>query len=132
MAAPINLFFLTCLNRLKTRTGLASMYFFIFANVANDLLKFLATRHNFFAKCEVANAQRYPREVIRSKGLQVKRSTIQVKRSTSQKVPKSKGPQSKPKGPQSKGLQKFETIKGIKESCLNVEERHYLQFHNNM
>ena len=60
MAAPINLFFLTCLNRLKTRTGLASMYFFIFANVANDLLKFLATSHNFFAKCEVANAQRYP------------------------------------------------------------------------
>ena len=36
------------------------MYYFIFANVANDLLKFLATRHNFFAKCEVANAQRYP------------------------------------------------------------------------
>ena len=55
MAAPMNLFFFTCLNHLKT-----SMYFFIFAKVANDLLKGLATRHNFFAKCEVANAQRYP------------------------------------------------------------------------
>ena len=56
---------------------------------------------------------------IRSKGLQVKRST-------SQKVPKSKGLQVKrspsqkgykSKGPQSKGLQKFESMKGIKESC---------------
>ena len=51
---------------------------------------------------------------------------LQVKRSTSQKVPKSKGLQVKrspsqkgykSKGPQSKGLQKFESMKGIKESC---------------
>ena len=63
---------------------------------------------------------------IRSKGLQVKRSTsqkvpksigLQVKRSPSQKVYKSKGPQSK--GLQSKGLQKFESIKRIKESYIN-------------
>ena len=53
-----------------------------------------------------------------SKGLQVKRSP--VKRATSQKVPsqkgyKSKGPQ--PKAPESKGLQKFESLLKIKESC---------------
>ena len=47
---------------LETRTGLASRYFFIFANVANDSLKFLATKHFFFAKCDLANAQRYLRE----------------------------------------------------------------------
>ena len=47
----------------------------------------------------------------------VKRSTsqkgLQVIRSPSQKVYKSKGPQSK-------GLQKFESLKGIKESCTRT------------
>ena len=49
-----------------------------------------------------------------------------VKRSTGQKVPKSKGLQVKrppsqkdykSKSPQSKGLQKFESLRVIKESC---------------
>ena len=53
----------------------------------------------------------YP--VKRSTSQKVPKSIgLQVKRSPSQKVYKSKGPQSE--GPQSKGLQKFESIKRIK------------------
>ena len=58
-------------------------------------------------------------KVPKSKGLQVKRSL-------SKKGYKSKDTQSR--GPQSKGLQKFESQKGIKESCRGKT----LQFHNKM